>query len=390
MVGIFHRILWLLCTSFCNFAFDFKLKRSYHDMKKHIFLLAIALCVLASCTDGKFKVDGTIAGAGDSLTLLLEQSSNGEWFFVDSVRLDDKGSFNLSSKAPEFPGIYRVRLGGQSICFPIDSLDHITITTKVNAFGTDYEVAGSDHAVQIMNIDKQALKMASSGTPEQLEQWKHSLAQQIVADPGGIVAYYAINKWVNGRPLFDPLNDSDLRIVGAVANAFNSFRPNDPRTNYLVNVLLDGQRRRRAAQSTDTVYMSETALLPIKLQDYNGTEHDLQKVASTNRVVLLNFTVYAADFSPVFNKLLNDIYGKYHSRGLEIFQVSVDPDNVAWRTAAQPLPWITVYDPMGEQSSNVGNYNVYRVPTTFVIVGGEVVKRIEDANTLTDIVARYL
>ena len=130
--------------------------------------------------------------------------------------------------------------------------------------------------------------------------------------------------------------------------------------------------------------------IDIKLQDYNGATHDLQQVAAAHRMVLLNFTVYQADFSPVFNKLLNDLYTKYKGSGLEIYQVSLDADNVAWRTAAQPLPWITVYDPMGEQSSVVGSYNVTGVPTTFVILNGEVVERIEDGALLPAAVARRL
>ena len=357
------------------------------SMKHFMCLLAIAM--LASCSGNKFTVDGTIEGATDSLTMLLELSSNGEWQLVDSVRPGSTGAFSVSHEAPQWPSIYRLRLGDKSICFPIDSLDHITIKGRADAFGTSYELSGSDHAVAVMNIDKKAMELASAGNKEQLAAWKQELSKQIIADPSGIVAYYAINKWVNGQPLYDPMNDSDLRIVGAVANAFNSFRPMDPRTNYLVNVLISGQRRRRAAQA-DTMYVAETALLPIKLQDYNGATHDLQQVAAAHRMVLLNFTVYQADFSPVFNKLLNDLYTKYKGSGLEIYQVSLDADNVAWRTAAQPLPWITVYDPMGEQSSVVGSYNVTGVPTTFVILNGEVVERIEDGALLPAAVARRL
>ena len=359
---------------------------------KKIFLMMIAVMALTACNGNKFHVDGVVEGANDSTTLILEQSSNGEWFILDTVRVDNSGKFSVSAEAPEVPSIYQLRYGDQVICFPIDSLDHITIHSKLPHFATDYTIAGSDHALQVMAIDKEAMKFAGGkGTDAELQAWKDQLAHQIVADPSGIVAYYTINKYINGKPLFDPLNDNDLRIIGAVANSFNSFRPDDPRTDYLVNLLLDGQRRRRSLTApTDTVYADVASIIDIKLQDYNGKEYSLTKVAADNRVVLLDFTIYQTEYSPQINKLLNDIYQSYHSRGLTIYQVSLDQDNVAWRQAAQNLPWITVFDPRSVNSQYVGAYNVTGMPTTFIIRNGEIVERVEDITRLKAAVAKYM
>lgn len=352
----------------------------------------VALALLTACNGNKFHVEGTIEGANDSTTLVLEQSSNGEWFIIDSIAVGKDGKYSLIAVAPEVPSIYQLRLGGQSICFPIDSLDHLTINAKLPNFATDYTVSGSEHAEQIMKLDKEAMQFANGkGTDAELKAWKDKLSRQIVADPSGIVAYYSINKYINGKPLYDPLDDNDLRIIGAVANAFNSFRPDDPRTNYLVNVLLDGQRRRRSMSApADTLYADMASIIDIKLQDYHGKDYSLSEVAAKNRIVLLDFTAYTADISPQLNKLLNDIYQNYHSRGLEIYQVSVDQDNVAWRQAAEHLPWITVYDPRSVNSQYVGSYNVTGIPTTFIIKGGEIVERVEDAARLKAAVAKYM
>ena len=359
---------------------------------KKILLMMVAVAALTACNGNKFQVDGVVEDATDSTTLVLEQSSNGEWLIIDSVKVGKDGKFSVSAPAPEVPNIYQLRLAGQSICFPIDSLDHLTIKTRLGAFGTDYSISGSEHAEQVMKIDKEAMQFAGNkGSEAQLKAWKDKLARQIVADPSGIVAYYTINKYINGKPLFDPLDDDDLRIIGAVANSFNSFRPDDPRTDYLVNLLLDGQRRRRAqAAPTDTVYADVASLIDIKLQDYHGKEYSLSKVAAENRVVLLDFTAYTTEISPQLNKLLNDIYQNYHSRGLAIYQISLDQDNVAWRQSAQNLPWITVFDPRSVNSQNVGNYNVTGIPTTFIIKGGEIVERVEDPTRLKAVVAKYM
>lgn len=354
-------------------------------------MMICAVVALTACNGNKFHIDGSIDGASDT-TLVLEQSSNGEWLIIDSVKVDKGGKFSITATAPQVPSIYQLRMGDQAICFPIDSLDHLTITAKMPNYATDYTIGGSEHAEQVMKIDKEAIRLASTGADEAaMQAWKDQLARQIVADPSGIVAYYTINKYIGNKPLFDPMNDNDLRIIGAVANAFNSFRPNDPRTDYLVNVLLDGQRRRRSMSApTDTVYADVASIIDIKLQDYNGKEHKLSQVASNNRIVLLDFTAYATEISPQMNKLLNDIYKSYHSHGLEIYQVSVDPDNVAWRESARNLPWITVYDPMGVNSKTVGAYNVTGMPTTFIIRNGEIVERVEDATRLKTAVGKYM
>lgn len=139
----------------------------------------------------------------------------------------------------------------------------------------------------------------------------------------------------------------------------------------------------------DTVFADVASLIDIKLQDNNGKEFTLSQVAASNRIVLLDFTAYTTEISPQLNKLLNDIYQQYHSRGLQIFQVSVDQDNVAWRQAAQNLPWITVFDPQSINSRNIGTYNVTGIPTTFIIKNGDIVERVEDAARLKSAVSKY-
>lgn len=362
-------------------------------MKQKIFLLVAIGIMLCACNQAKFVVDGNVAGATDTTTLILEYASNGNWFVIDTVRTSSSGDFKVSGEAPEFPNIYRLRYQTQSIYFPVDSIDHLTIKTKLKAFDTEYTIEGSEHAKQVMEIDKQALQFEGGrGTAEELEAWKHRLATQIVQDPAGIVAYYIVNKYVDGRPLFDPLNDKDLKIIGAVANAFNSFKPNDPRTNYLVNVLLAGQQRRIAAQAPkDTIQATETKILEIKLQDKDGKQQSLQQVTSQGKVVILNFTAYSEEFSPALNKLLNDIYVANHERGLEIYQVSFDENELEWRLAAKPLPWITVLDPQSVNSNIIGMYNLQGIPTSFIINrSGEIVERVSDVTALKAAVAKYM
>ena len=359
-------------------------------MKKiSLMLLGIGAMLLGSCGGNQFKVAGTLEGATDSVSYVLENASNGMWLIVDTVKSDNSGKFSVAVPAPQFPGIYRLRMGAESIYFPIDSLDNIQITSTLKGFATDYTLSGSDNAVAVMNVDKKARSLQNN--PDSLTAWKEELATMVLAEPSGIVSYYIINKQVGGKPLFNPLDNNDLKVIGAVANAFNTFRPNDPRTQYMVNILLDGQRRRRQGVAQDTMYVTEVPIIEIDLKDHKGQDQLLSKVTTQGKVVMLCFTMQTAEFAPVLNKALSDVYRKYSSQGFEIYQVSYDTDEFQWRQSAANIPWISVYDPLGTNSDTLIKYNVYSLPTVYVINRkGELVERVNDVAGLESVVKKYI
>ena len=61
------------------------------------------------------------------------------------------------------------------------------------------------------------------------------------------------------------------------------------------------------------------------------------------------------------------MYNKYHSKGLEIFQVSLDPDEHFWKTQTAALPWICVHDDDAMNSNLLVQYNIQRLPTFFLV-----------------------
>ncbi|WP_300805881.1 TlpA disulfide reductase family protein, partial [uncultured Duncaniella sp.] len=222
---------------------------------------------------------------------------------------------------------------------------------------------------------------------------KRQLGQMIVADPAGIVTYYIINKSVAGKPIFNPSVKEDLRIIGAVANAFNERRPSDPRTGYLRRLFLGNRPKSNldALNEGNLRVANEVRAFDIKLFDNTGKEHSLLDVTSEGNVVILNFTAYTADGSPALNVALNKVYEKYRSQGLEIFQVAFDDDEYAWKQAAKNLPWITVLNGPNDGDKALRDYNVGALPAIFIFDrNGDVVERVSDISTLDSSVARRL
>ena len=98
-----------------------------------------------------------------------------------------------------------------------------------------------------------------------------------------------------------------------------------------------------------------------------------------------------ANWSPAHNLQLAELYSRYRSQGLEIYQISLDSDNHLWKNAAVNLPWVCVRDPESAYSPIARKYNVTTIPTTFIRDRtGEIVTRIEDYNTLNATVTKYL
>lgn len=364
---------------------------------KQIAVWVATMIALASCSDNanKWTVEGTVADA-DGQTMILEANDNGRWYALDSVTLDKSGRFSISHAPAGYPDIYRLRLGNKTLYFPIDSIENLTVVSRAGAFDTEYELEGSESARQLMEVDRRLIQHITKGGALNLANdttLKRDLGRVILGDRTGVVAYYIINKRIGGVPIFDPTNKSDLRIIGAVANAFNENRPDDPRTAYLNSLYLGNKRMLSGAPAaSDTIRTDEIGHFDIKLYDESGHRQSLSELVAKGHPVLLNFTVYQADASPAFNIKLNEIYRRYHaSAGLEIYQVSVDNDKVAWREAARALPWITVYNSPETDARNLLNYNVTDIPVFFIINSdGEIVDRINDINALDAALARSL
>ena len=362
---------------------------------KKLFLVSMIALAMASCSDGnKYTVSGTIAGASDE-KLVLQRPFSGGWLTIDSIETDSDGQFEFKEEAPQAPEVMRVGRNGKFIYFPIDSIDNITIQADTVNFETSYRLAGSKNAVWMMQVDSICRLLAANPADSALvANNKMALSKKIMEDPSSIVAYYTINKFVGNEHLFSIYDNFDVRIMGAVANAYVNNKPNDPRTELLKSVFFQGRRntyKPNANAPKDTIYADQSQIIDIELFDKNGQKRKLSDVAKGGKVVLLNFTTYLAEESPALNVQLADLYKANVGRGFEIYQVGYDDNEFNWKSAAKNLPWVTVYDPSGVQSQYLLKYNIGVLPAMFIINRqGELAERVLDLNKLQSTVAKYM
>ena len=64
---------------------------------------------------------------------------------------------------------------------------------------------------------------------------------------------------------------------------------------------------------------------------------------------------------------LRELYNKYHDRGLEIYQVSLDGNRNFWTQRCEHLPWVSVFCEEGAGSAFINLYQVYTLPYYFLI-----------------------
>lgn len=363
--------------------------KKHRDMKHFcIAAMTVACMGLASCSGDKFHVEGSISSAEDSL-LYFEQIGIDGLSVIDSTRLDAGGKFSFSAERPEAPEFYRLRIGRQAINIAVDSTETITVKADYPSMATAYEVEGSQECARIkelalMQIDLQRKAMAINrntalsraaaidSIKAEVEAYKRKVSvDYIFKDPKAASSYYALFQSLGNYLIFSPGGeDGDIKVFAAVATAWDTFYPGTLRGENLHNIAIRGLQNERIIKGensggSDRLEVTVAGLIDITLTDNHGQSHALTELAG--KVVLLDFHLFGIKNSPQRILSLRELYNKYHDRGFEIYQVSIDTDEHFWKQQTAALPWISVRDPEGTASRYLSTYNVTSVPEFFLI-----------------------
>jgi peroxiredoxin len=370
-------------------------------MKKSIqsmALTALTVLGLTACNNQKFQVEGTVEGAQDSILYFENVGLNGP-VALDSVKLGADGSFSFSEPATEAPEFYRLRIGDQIINVSIDSTETVSIKAQYPNMAARYEIEGSDNCAKIRELAlKQialqnqtiALQQSTTLTPSEardslsklIDAYKKDVEENyIYKAPNKAYAYFALFQTLGPWLIFNPDGDrDDSRAFAAVATSWDTYYPGAERGENLHNIALKGMNTQRImsaknqVREIDTSRVKEAGIIDITLPDNKGKNRSLSELKG--QVVLLDFHVFAVDESPKRILMMRELYNKYHAQGLEIYQVSLDPNEHFWKQQTASLPWISVRDEDGLNSRWLTVYNIQNVPDYFLIDrGNNLVKR---------------
>ena len=358
-------------------------------MKKYV-VLALAVMGMAACSEKKFHVEGSITNAKDSV-LYLENIGLMGPEVIDSVRLDGDGRFSLAGAAQQAPEFYRLRIYDQIISLSIDSTETVTVNAAYPQMATQYEVSGSDNCSKIkelalrqMQLQQRALAVSRSEalTFQQVndsilamvKQYKEDVKREyIFPDPAKPYAYFALFQALGNTLIFNPRADhDDIKVFAAVATSWDTYYPDAERGKNLHNIAIEGMKNIRTieaeqAKTIDPSKVQSAGVIDIALTDNKGRVRRLTDLKG--QVVLLDFHVFGQKESPARILALRELYNKYHDRGFEIYQVSLDGDEHFWKQQTEALPWISVRT---DETNNsfLTVYNIQTLPEFFLIDRG--------------------
>lgn len=107
--------------------------------------------------------------------------------------------------------------------------------------------------------------------------------------------------------------------------------------------------------------------LQIQLTNPAGDSISLQSLKG--KVILLDFWASWCPPCRSGNRKLTKVYKKYNDKGFEIFGVSLDESEQDWKKAIEKdkITWTQVIDPRGQNAQSAIDWNVYALPTSYLI-----------------------
>jgi peroxiredoxin len=383
---------------------------------KHIFKVAavvLAAMTTASCSNNKFKVEGQITNAGDSV-LYFENVGLEGIQVLDSVKLSSDGSFAFSGDPTEAPEFYRLRIADQIINVSIDSTETVRIKGEYPDMAANYTVSGSDNCEKIRELTLKQMELQAKAIAIQqntalgvkvigdsiqnlINVYKDDVTKNyIYKEPFKAYAYFALFQTLGQWLIFNPRSEKeDIRAFAAVATSWDTYHPHAERGQNLHNIAIEGMKNQRivAAQNqdleVDASKVTEAGVLDIALTDNKGQVRHLTDLKG--QVVLLDFHIFATEESPARILMLRELYNKYHAQGLEVYQVSLDPDEHFWKQQTEALPWVSVRDADGINSQRLMLYNVQAIPDFFLIDrGNNIVSRAANIKDLEQEIRKLL
>lgn len=364
-------------------------------MKSLIYFIC-GLLILSSCNKSSdFVITGTIENGEEKTVTFSELLINGT-NDIQSVKLDKKGNFKIKSST-DIPRFYQLSVSKSNF---LSLLVGPGEKVKINAHVSDMSkasISGSEGSALVLKLNRQLVETRQKldsiskyvksiqGTElfdQQINDLNASYRNIVNAQRDSSISFIIknLNSLSSIVALYQKYDDKnyvlyknrDLQYIKIVSEALVKKYPESQHVKALI---ADKENLfKRYNQLKTNIKLSELAntdnvlsIPEIYLPNEDGDSISLNAVHG--KYVLLNFWATWSQESIQQNIELKEVYQKYHAKGFEIYQVSLDTKIENWTRLIHfdQLPWINVIDINGRTSYYAKIYNVSNLPTSYLI-----------------------
>ncbi|MCC8173781.1 MAG: AhpC/TSA family protein [Odoribacter sp.] len=310
---------------------------------------------------------------------------------IDSVKMGKKGTFSFKTNV-DVPTFFSLRTKRENIPFVAQPEDDIKIKGNYENLSANYTIDGSETSslINLLNIRMRhtrhildSLKEAYVAVPQGVgfdemrknisSEWDSTMVRQIrfsrdfiMKHAISLASYYALyQKLDNNNFLLYPKRDGYYYRI--VASSMRAMYPESQYTKAILAHYDQIAKYERNQAMLEYIQSSEKYLPEIRLPDIQGDTIAFSSLRG--KFIILDFTSLTTAGSEEHIKKLQEIYNKYKSQGLEIYQVCLDRNKLAWEEMVKRynIKWVCVYEQDIDQSRAVVSWNVQALPYNYLI-----------------------
>lgn len=357
-------------------------------------LILIALVVLLSgCGEKSFVINGTLVDATPGTLVYLDKLGSTDIERLDSIAIDENGIFRLEAKSG-MPAFYLLRTSSESfLTTMIEPGEKITIRATADSLNFPFELTGSpgtqlmiDYNLKLQetlarlselnsvyeeNIDNPDLASIMSDLDNRaqtiLKDMNLYTRDYIDANLPSLVCLIALYQQVVPQVyVLNPEEDLEyfVKVDSTLFALYPEYEPVAFLHEQVATLVSTMSQQNMPGAGTGLGSVAPDFTLP-------GIDGEMISLSSTRgKVVLLDFWAGWCPPCRAENPNVVNAYNKFHDRGFEIFQVSLDQDRETWLKAIEDDKlgkWLHVSDLKYWESEVVPLYKIEGIPANFLL-----------------------
>jgi len=346
---------------------------NFSFLKKVLSLFLILL--LFSCKEpnnNSFSISGNIKSIKNKELILskIEDFQKNKTAVIDTIAVNRKGGFN--SVYVLKPGVFQLKFNDKNILLAIDKgqqlkikgvdFEHLKIEgSKDTKLLKTYEIFRKASLTKLVfavrntikKLKKEGTKSSKIAELRQLEVHNYQLhleeLMNFVKEKMGtsIAIYPTSTRWIGGKHL--PFLDS-------LVVAFQSKHPNStitPKLKKRIAIL----KRTSIGANLENIQLPDSTLININLKTVKGN------------YTLIDFWASWCPPCRTESVLLTNLYKKYHTKGFQIYSISLDFKREKWLKAIKKdnRNWVNVSSLKGFNTSAATDFGITALPFNILI-----------------------